>query len=366
MFRQFAHSLPGGAELLFRLHPIELALLLEQAWEFRKQDASQRIGHPDRRSDVPGLPRYLLQALPNYRKNRATFTNASQDDECPNGCVRWEHLIYAYMIENTRIHDIFRRVVRAFRQGEEIGVPIEGSEHWLRNTEELFFREPAPFMIYSITSSIRPDLDATRRSSYWRMFGMDLNHGTEEGQVFAYGKASASNTQFVSTFEEFLREVWVGIVNVTNTSGANPTDDAKIADLAERLHDMFRTRRISGNLAREEFLFVSMMSWFHLTLEINSPIVLSLRAEAASAEERLFKIAERVKLPAHGMSKSFFDIADAISRILIQIETGIYNTPGAVPALYTPGPIEQDLRTIITHWSLATNHDLRSRKVTGA
>ena len=82
-----------------------------------------------------------------------------------------------------------------------------------------------------------------------------------------YIKAEAANSEFVSTFEEFLREVWVGITYVGATSSSNPTDDSKIAELAEKLSDMLLSRRQSGNLSREEFAFVSMMSWFHMTLE---------------------------------------------------------------------------------------------------
>jgi hypothetical protein len=367
MFRQLARTsgvpggIPGRAELLFRLHPVELAALLEQAWEFRMYDTNQDLGHPDRRSDIPGLPGYLLRAFPNYTQNRQRFTRQPPDGECPPGCVRWQHLIYAYMIENTRVDDIFLRVLHAFRHDEDLGVPGSGSEHWLRNTEELFYREPPPFFIHSLTSAVRPDLEATRRNAYYRMFGMDLNHGTESNQPYPYIKAKAANIDFVSTFEEFLREVWIGIINVTNTSGPRSTDEAKIADLAERLFDMLRTRRIAGNLGREEFFFVSMMEWFHLTLDFNSSIVLSLRAEGTSPEQRLFKIAERVKLPAHGKSKSFFDIADSISLILTQIETGIYNTSGGVPALFIP-PTQDHIRTVITHWSFATGRDLKSTR----
>ena len=80
-------------------------------------------------------------------------------------------------------------------------------------------------------------------------------------------------------------------------------------------------------MSREEFDFVSMLSWFHLTVDSDLPIIQDLRAQAASPEERLFKIAQRVGLPAHGLSKSYFDIADSISRILIEIETGIFNIP---------------------------------------
>ena len=35
----------------------------------------------------------------------------------------WDHLIYAYMIENTRICEIFRRVVHEFTHGEKLGTP---------------------------------------------------------------------------------------------------------------------------------------------------------------------------------------------------------------------------------------------------
>jgi hypothetical protein len=278
-------------------------------------------------------------------------------------CVTWNHLIYAYMIENTGIYEIFRRVLNEFRHGETLGVPLDGADHWLRNTEELFYKEPASFSIMSLNSFIRPDLNATRRNAYYRMFGLELNDQQEDKTN--YVKAKAANNEFVNTFEEFLRKVWVGIINVGNSSGEKRTDDSEIANLAEKLHDMMVTRRIGGNLAREEFFFVSMMSWFQLTLEFDSPIVLSLRAEGASPEQRLHKIAQRVEKPAHALSKNFFDMSDAISRILIQIETNIYKDTAAVAALYTDipdGPIH-DIKTIITHWSITTGHDLKSKKV---
>lgn len=192
---------------------------------------------------------------------------------------------------------------------------------------------------------------------------MDLNHGTEDGKPYPFVRAEAANSEFVPTFEEFLREVWIGIEHFNNGIGPKPTDDAKIADLVETLHDMLTTRRINGNLSREEFVFVSMMSWFHLTVEFNSPIVISLRAEASSPEQRLFKIAQRVGLPAHGLSKSYFDIADSISRVLILIETGAYNTSAAAPAFYSPGPLQDAMKTIIRHWSIITGREMKARKV---
>jgi hypothetical protein len=194
------------------------------------------------------------------------------------------------------------------------------------------------------------------------MFGMDLNHGLDENKAYPYEKPEIANREFVTTFEEFLREVWVAISNANNTSGTNPKDDAAIANLARRQHDMMRTRRINGNLSQEEFWFVSMMSWFHLSVEFDSPIVVSLRAEGASEEERLKKIAERIKRPAHGKSQYFFELADLLSNLFIQIESGTYNDPSAVPALYDPSsPVAANMRLIINYWSLATDRNMKER-----
>jgi hypothetical protein len=277
-----------------------------------------------------------------------------------------DHLIYAYMIENTRIYEIFRRVLHEFLHGERLGVPTKDAQPWLRNTEELFYRDPAPLTIRAVTSDIRGDMRASRRNAYHRMFGMDLNHGTEDNQPYGYVRAEAANKEFVTTFEELLREVWVGISNAGNKVGANPKDDAKIANLAETLYNMLVSRRQAGNLSREEFVFVSMMSWFHLTVSFNSPIVVALRAEATSPEERLFKIAAQVGLPAHGLSNSHFRLAEPLSKVLLLIESGAVNTAGASGAFYDPDVDEElpsTMRTIITHWSTITGRDMKAGKV---
>jgi hypothetical protein len=371
MFRTVAKFLPNREKDLVQFHPADLTAVLEAAWDCRPNRPDLELGHPFHRSELPGFAttKFGSLAFTNVSGGRRTPLELILDAICGACPVLWDHLIYAYMIENTRIYEIFRRVVYEFLHGEKLGVPGSAeSQRWLRATEELFYRDPPPFFITAVTGYVRPDIQATRRNAYQRMFGMDLNHGTDDNKPYPYMKAEAANSEFVSTFEEFLREVWIGIENVNNLSGANPKDDAKIADLAEKLHDMLRTRRETGNLSREEFVFVSWMSWFHLTVDSDLEIIKDLRAQATSPEERLFKIAQRVGLPAHGLSKSFFDIADSISRILIEIETGIFTDPAAVPALYTPavgggGPNEAML-TIIRHWSIITGREMKARRVT--
>jgi len=365
MFRQIAARLSNPTDL-FNLHPIELASLLDVAWS-RREQAALPLGHPSNRSNVnppasPGSKGPLPLPIPSPNP----LDDVGETFRRP---PRWDHLIYAYMIENTRVFEVFRRVIAEFVQGEKLGTPLPEAQRWLRNTEELFFKDGAPFLITSITSHLRNDLRASRRNAYQRMFGMELNHGGDDGKPYPYVRADAANNDFVATFEEFLREVWIAMTYVTATTSANPSDPAKIALLAERLHDMFRSRRQNGNLSREELSAVSAMSWFHFTLEFNSPILLSLRADATGTEQRLFKVAERVGLPAHGLAKHFFEIADPLSRILTQIETGEFNTVAAVPALYTPDTTEPEspeaaMRQIILNWTAIRGVDVKSRKVT--
>jgi hypothetical protein len=363
MFRQIAARMFQPTEL-FNLHPMELASLLDQAWLNRARQ-SRPLGHPDNRSNVnPPRAAESDGPLP------LPAPNPNPMDDDANRGLRWDHLIYAYMIENTRLFEVFRRVISEFVHGEKLGTPLPAAQRWLRSTEELFFKDGAPFLVTSISSHLRNDARANRRNAYQRMFGMELNHGGDDGKPYPYVRADAANNDFVSTFEEFLREVWIGMTYVRAETSADPTDDAKIALLAERLHDMFRSRRQNGNLSREELSAVSAMSWFHFTLEFNSPILLSLRADATGTEQRLFKVAERVGLPAHGLAKHFFEIADPLSRILTQIEAGDYNRAQAVPALYTPttdglglSP-EAAMRQIILNWTAIRGVDVKSRKVT--
>ena len=101
---------------------------------------------------------------------------------------------------------------------------------------------------------------------------------------------------------------------------------------------------------------MAMMSWFHLTVEGDSPVVIDLRAQATSAEQRLFKIAQLVGVPAHGLSGSYFDIADDISRLLLLIETGVFTAiPHAVAALVHAG-VGARARHAHDHHALVDHH----------
>jgi transcriptional regulator with XRE-family HTH domain len=373
MFRTLA-TLSGLGNRLFLFHPTDLLAVLELAWDRRADQTSFPLGHPLHRSDLNRFEdtwfgrRALSGSAPTPfpgRPNQPDLNPIIDKVKSDGVAVSWDHLVYAYMIENTRIVEIFRRAIHELVHGEKLGAPSVETQHWLRNTEELFYRDAPSFFVSALHSPIRPDGEATRRAAYHRLLGMDLNHGTADNKPYAFVRADATNKEFVSTFEELLREVWIGIINASNSSGTKPTDDAKLAELVRNLQEMLLARRLVGNLSREEFASVAMMSWFHLTVQSDSAVVIDLRAQATSAEQRLFKIAQLTGVPAHGLSGSYFDIADSISSILLLIESGqLTAVPNGVAALYTPGSdFERSMRTIITHWSIITGRDMKAGKI---
>lgn len=367
MFRQLARLIyPGGpppaaqqaAETVFGIHPIQLSRFLEEVWAFRNPN----LLTPTRLEIPAGVPQVALER----DSGIAALIPAANAKDYPPAI--WDHLIYAYMVENTRVYEIFRRVLEEFAYGERLGVPSDAGQRWLRTAEQFFYRDSPPFQIYSLPSWIRPDIRAVRRNVYHRMFGLDLNHGTDDNRPYPYPRAAAANTDFVATFEELLREVWRAIENVRNQVGPNQTDVSTIANLARTIHDMLRVRRQenSGNLGRDELLHVSTMSWFHLTLEFDTPIVLDLKAQASSPAERLQKIGERVGLPAHSRSDSYFFLAVNMSLLLREIELGTFNTPTGAPGLFQAGVFQDAMQQVITHWSIATGRDVKIRPVTVA
>lgn len=360
-------ELEGSASKVFELHPSQLARALEEAY-FAKDDSLRGpFPSPALPFDMVGrqLPSGLDRVLADVPDDIYPLADR------PGQPLVWHHLIYAYMIEQTCVFEIFDRVLFHYLHGEQLPPATAGGQRWLRATEDLLFRDAPSFQIYAVTSWLRPDIRASRRNAYMRLFGLDLDHGKinfdehppRDSGSYPYPREAGWNQSFFEKFEEFVRQVWRGIENVANTSGANPTDDAAIATLADDLRIMLADRRKYGNLAREEFIFVSMMSWLHLTLMFDSQIVKDLKAEASAPWERLAKIGDLVEVPAHKNSEGYFRIAEPLSRLLIGIEAGLFNNPGTVPALYSPGAPHDDIFEVITQWLQITGHDLKAPKV---
>ncbi|MGE2713772.1 hypothetical protein ACQI4L_06935 [Mycolicibacterium litorale] len=343
---ELADKNPGVADAyaeILTLDPATVSYLMDSAWSH-------------------GGPGMLNVATPEVLPVGISYRRAFELDR---RAMIWPHLIYAYMIENTRVYEIMGRVITEYTQGERLGIlQRDESYQWLRTTEELFYKDYSPVQPFNLVSRIRPDLAATRRNAYYRMFGMDLNHGRDGAAGYPYVKPPVANRDFVVTFEEFLREVWRAMENANNQLAANPTDFPAIQDLATRLQNMLTARRGGAanrpNLAREEFLAVSLAGWLHLSLLFDTPIVQELAATGPSPEERLRQIGERVGLPAHGRSHSYFLIALRVAMLLQMIERGDFSDRKGAESLAAPGPIRDLVAEVIHHWSLISGRNLKS------
>ncbi len=374
-------------EDVFNFHPLQLTAYIDLVWEQLRVTGGGGPGTSRRQIDpgignllvgrgALGLADLFLQPLggpvtvtPAGPLDNAAFVRAALDVLSGTTMPTWHHMIYGYLIENTRVYDIVERVLHELVTGERLGQLSPASHRWARATEELMFRDQG-FFLSALTSGVRPDARATRRNAYHRMFAMDLNHGDGDKPTYPYVQAEASNASFVGTFEALLREVWRGYINARNTSGPNSADDAAIAEYASRLHQMLGDRRERGNLTREEFVITAMMTWFELTVGSDTPIVVDLQAQATTPEERLRKLGARVGATCHSKSRSLFDLATRVSSLLIAIESGAYDAPNAARTLYDvnlggigANPVAADMVQTIIHWSLATGHEVKAQPV---
>jgi hypothetical protein len=273
----------------------------------------------------------------------------------------WRHIVYAYLLECTNLLQVFQRVVHEWVHGERLPFATQPTHMWLRATEQLFFTNPQPPSILSLTSDIRADRAAIRRNAYYRLLGFDLPVGAGDGRPYSFIKADVANREFVSAWEQLLYETWRAYTNRTNYVGPNSTDTTGIAELVRQIREMLTARRNGGALAREEAQAVAQLSWFHLTVLDDTQVVVNLTAQSASPALRLKKIADRVGVPIHNKSDSFFQIAQPMANVLEAIEAGTVDVnPNDVDMLYLGnGILAQSMRLITNHWSMVTGRAIK-------
>jgi hypothetical protein len=383
---------PDTRRSVFRTHPIQLSYLLDEVWA-----APRRLPTiPGPSGDIRVVDGVVIDALdlptqppdeflaPSGLNTNGPFEwsgePAGNEFTCPP--FLWDHLIYAYLIESTGIVEIFAEVIRRFVRGETLGTLQPESISFVRATEQLFFRDPPPYAINSVVSEVRPFERTNRRNAYWRLFGMDLAHPvpplwTKEGPLADWKTLTGPvNSDFRQKWNEFLRQVWLGIENRDNTSGPNTADPSYIALLARALKDMLTNRRRGGALAREELAYVTMLSWFHVAIDPrvsvdvgklvdqNTSIVRDLQAQATSAADRLAAIGQRVGMAPALHSRELFDLAVPMSNILRAVELGLFDTEDAAATLFERGTkTATDMATIINNWQSATGERVKERPV---
>lgn len=345
----------NARRMILTADPLDLVLHMEQVWSAFDPAAIN-----------PARARQILAGMGEFNQFRPAPTVPGESLQ------RWDHLAYSYVLENTRAVQIMKRVVRAFRSGEAIGIPSRETLRWLDTSEALLFGAGNPFAGWLSTSPFTADGETERRIAYWRLLGLDLAFGTEENRPPVFDKATAANANFVTLFEELLFEVWQAITNVRNLVGVNNADDDRIFRLAEALTYILRARRqgdLHGSvLAREELAAATVLGWIDLTLSADTPVVVDAGAQATNSANRLANLGAKVGLPAHSKSSSLFSMAAEISAILRVIESGVIINPTFAWVLYretsiSPGvqAFGAEARRVITEWAAATGKDLKTR-----
>lgn len=295
------------------------------------------------------------------------------------------HLIFSYLVENTRIAQIFERLLTLYVHDEKLTKANNREAfQWIFNTEALFYTSAKLQDRRNLNSNLRPVSEAIRRNAYQRMFGMDLAFGDLNNNTFNYTKAEFTNTSFITLFESFLIEVWRGFTNANNTSGQNATDTEHIEDLARRLQELMMSRRTTEldftnyryfNLSLEEYSSYIFMYWLFYIISFDSPVVDYLNCTANTPGERLINIGRKVGLPAHTKSVALLDIAQPMNIILRLIELGLFNTADfierilrSLTTINVPNPVPtaqeksimNNLLLIINNWEKATGHRIKN------
>jgi hypothetical protein len=404
MFRKLAEQLDKvtsgektSADRVFTFHPEQLSRWLDEVWAGGGWAAWGKIANNQPGQTPLGdgqvvsmskLPDGLIQQLASG-VNKPDPTNTTvQSFPLPfgynppalgtTGVFLWDHLIYAYLVESTGIIEILADVVRRYVTGESLPLPHIETTAWVRGTEDLFFRDPPLFRVGSLTSQLRPDARINRRNAYWRMFGLDLPHPTPgiDGQPWKLTAGAAANTRFLEIWNELLRQVWLGIENEKNTSGSKPTDSNYIAYLCQTIGQMLRLRRRGGMLSREEFSYVCMLNWFHLTVETDTSVVTDLSATAGTVggnpADRLAAVGRIVGIEPSRQARELFELADLVSPLLWAIELQVFDDPIQAEMLFRLhdlGPtvtpiIAATLNRIIDLWQSATGERVKDLAVT--
>jgi hypothetical protein len=375
---QFSPALPP--ETLFLVHPLQLSRWLEAAWLAAPNvpvlgettSSNQQLGSTTVVTDF-GLPRDLMKLLePGIDLTDPKHYAPPGEDVKP---LLWDHVIYAFLIESTGIYEVIAQILSRIVRGETLGRLRPETLQWARATEELLFRHPPLFSINDVESELRPSQRVVWRNHVWRMFAFDLPHPLPGSSTVAAGGevpwkldvGNGVNTAFPERFNELLRQVWIGYENKVNQVGANATDAQYVGLLAQAIDDMLGNRRQSGLLAREELSYVAAMSWCHLTVETDTPVVQDLQATATSPEERLKKLAERVGMTPSPVAREQFELADLMSPFLWAIELGNFNPGRAPESLFLPntpgGPpttLNIEVNRIIDLWQSATGTRLKT------
>ena len=254
---------------------------------------------------------------------------------------RWDHLMYAYMIENLARAQIFRRMIHEFATREARRTDQQ-SQKWLRDTKSCSTRTARRLHRRSTATSART-CRPNRRNRTSAVRDRTTTTAATNSKPYSVRQGRGGQQRVRHDVRRVpARSLGRHHLRRPPRPSSNPltAQDRRAWRATGRTCNVTPTKR--RPVARRILPPSPRSPRFHLTLGIqeqrptSSPIVTALRARRQRhGTAHCSKIAERVGLPARGLSKHSSDLADAISRILIQIESGD-DDPAEAVRRYTP------------------------------
>jgi hypothetical protein len=155
----------ANVDSLFLYHPLQLSAIVETFWRNRYNAFNATggvntpfVAWPKGITESILADHYILGYYPvgtEVQTGQAFLPSAESfvapaaqpGLSAPPGMTNFDHLIYAYLIENTRIYDIFSKVVETYMFGEQLPTPSFLAQQFLRNTEYLIYSDALPTMV---------------------------------------------------------------------------------------------------------------------------------------------------------------------------------------------------------------------------
>ena len=200
------------------------------------------------------------------------------------------------------------------------------------------------------------------------MFGLDLAHpvprahGPGRGRCLERPGRPRLNQDFRQKWSELLRQIWIGVENRANTSGANPADPSYIALLSRAIKDMLDNRRRGGAARPRGVRVRDDAELADLTVDTDTSVIIDLQATASNPADRLGALGQKVGITPALRSRELFDLSEPMSTLLRGIELGLFDTETTATTLFTADTnIFRDVLDVINNWQSATGERVKER-----
>jgi hypothetical protein len=336
----------GKTADLLRAHPLEIAALVENRWRERAGEvgASPEFAWPE-----STIQQVLIR---DFDKRLITPAELKQAE-------LWPHLIYAYLIENTGIFEIFQKLSELYRLDSRLPPLKNDSRRFWFMVDSLIFSAPPPMTVLSAGALRGSDEQLERQALYRKVLNLELSNSKENAQHYQSRTPGTPTGDLISNIGAFLHETWRGIVQARPGSiGSKDVNYQKIVSSANAIRNQLSTQRERSDLSLAEFRAAGIMSLLEVAVSDNTAVVEDLNAMSSSAAERLRLIGKQCGIAPNPRAAALFEIAPHFSVLLRFIETDVFKDAGSVETLCKERILIDRVEPVISLYREALGNEL--------